>query len=60
MVAGDDSSQLSDYCFGICEALNTKVQAENADNLKESVRMAVEDLGRCADWHLGWPRPCSQ
>ena len=48
MVAGDDSSQLSDYCFDICEALNTKIQAENADNLKESVRMAVEDLGRCA------------
>ena len=53
MAADKDSVQICDYCFNVCETLNTTVQGENADDLNESVRVKLEDLGRCAAFSLG-------
>ena len=49
MIDDQDSVQLSEYCFNVCEVLKTAIQATNADSLDESVRVALEDLGRCVD-----------
>ena len=53
MAADKDYVQLSDYCFGVCESLETAVRGGNADDLNESVRVKLEDLGRCAAFSLG-------
>ena len=49
MIDDNDSAQLSDYCFNVCEVLKTAVQGRSADGLNESVRVALEDLERCGD-----------
>jgi len=53
MTDDEDSIQLSDYCFDVCKELKTVIQGRNADSLDESVRAALEDLGRYVNW------PCS-
>jgi hypothetical protein len=50
MADDEDSVELSEYCFSLCEALKTAIQGKNADDLNESVRMALEDSERCVDW----------
>jgi hypothetical protein len=55
MIDDENSGQLSEGCFSICEALKTAVQGKNADDLNESVKMALEDSKRCVDW--SWPCP---
>ena len=56
MIDDKDSAQLSEYCFNVREVLKTTIQGTNADGLDESVRVALDDLGRC----VGWPSPtCS-
>ena len=47
MIDDNDSIQLSEHSFNACEVLNTVVQEKDADSLSESVRTALEDLGRC-------------
>ena len=47
MIDDKDSVQLSEYCFNVCEVLKTAIQGTNADSLNVSVRVALEDLGRC-------------
>ena len=49
MIDDEDSVQLSEYCFNVCNELKTVMQGRNADSLDESVRVALEDLGRCVD-----------
>ena len=46
MIDDEDSVQLSEYCFDVCEALKTVIQGKNADDINESVREVLEDLGR--------------
>ena len=50
MIDDNDSVQLSEYCFNVCEVLKDTIQGRSADNLNESVRAALEDLKRCADF----------
>jgi len=45
MINNEDSAQLSEYCFNTCETLKITIQGKNADDLDESVRVALEDLG---------------
>jgi hypothetical protein len=49
MIDDEDSGQLSEGCFSICEVLKTAIQGKNADDLNESVKTALEDSKRCAD-----------
>jgi len=49
LIDDKDSVQLSEYCFNVCGVLKTAVQGRDADDLDESVRLALEDLGRCVD-----------
>ena len=49
MIDDQDSIQLSEYCFNVCEVLDTAVQGMNTDSLSESVRAALDDLERCVD-----------
>ena len=49
MIDDEDSGQLSEDCFSVCEALKTAIQGKNADDLNESVKMALEDSKRCVD-----------
>ena len=49
MVDNRDSMQLSEYCFGVCEALEVAIQGKSAEDLNESARKALKDLERCAD-----------
>ena len=44
LIANKDSIQLSEYWFNICVALEIPIRGKNADDLNESVRMALEDL----------------
>jgi len=46
MINNEDSVLLSEYCFNVCEALNAAIQGKKAEDLNESVRTALEDLGR--------------
>ena len=41
--------QLYQYCTNVREVLKTAVQGRRGDSLDESVKVALEDLGRCAD-----------
>jgi len=52
MINNKDSVELSGYCFNVCEVLKTVIHGQNADDLSELVRMALEDLGRCVDLAL--------
>ena len=49
MIDDKDPVQLSEYSFNVCNVLKTVVEGRNADSLDESVRVALEDLGRCVD-----------
>ena len=49
MVDDKDSVQLSEYCFNVCEMLEMAIQGNNAGDLDESVRKALDDLERCVD-----------
>ena len=49
MTDNKDSVQLSEHCFNACEVLKTAVQGKNPDDLSESVRKALQDLGRCVN-----------
>jgi len=49
MIDDKDPVQLSEYCSNVCEALKAAVQGRNAESLNESVRVALEDLERCAN-----------
>ena len=49
MIDDNDSVQLSEYCFDVCEVLKGVVQGRNADGLTESVKVALEDLERCVN-----------
>ena len=47
MVDDQDSVQLSEYCFNVCEVLKTVIQGKNTDDLDEPVRMALGEMERC-------------
>lgn len=49
MINNEDSVQLSEYCFNMCETLETAIQGKKADDLGESVKVALKDLERYAD-----------
>ena len=49
MIDDKDSVQLSEYCFDVCRELKTVIRGRNVDSLDESVRAALQDLGRCVD-----------
>jgi hypothetical protein len=49
MIDDKDSVKLSEYCFGVCEALEAATRGENADDPNGLVRTALEDLARCVD-----------
>ena len=46
MITDDDSIELSDYCFDVCEALDTAVQEKTKDGLNGSAQLGIEDLSR--------------
>ena len=46
MTDNKDAVQLSEYCFNVYEVVKTSIQGKNADDLNETVRMALKDLGR--------------
>jgi len=47
MINNEDSVLLSEYCFNVCQTLETTIQGMGADDLNESVRTGLEDMGRC-------------
>ena len=49
MVADDESVQLSDYCFDVCETLNMVIGEKKTGDLDASTRMKLEGLERYAD-----------
>ena len=49
MIDDNDSVQLSDYCFNVCEVLKTTIQRRDEDGLDESVRVALGDLEKCVE-----------
>jgi len=49
MIDNEDSVQLSEYCFSMCETLKMVVQGANAGDLDDSATVAIKDLERCAD-----------
>ena len=44
--AYNETVQLSDYCFDVCEALKATIQEENTDDLGEFATTALGDVGR--------------
>ena len=52
MVANEDSVQLSDYCFDVCEVLKAAIQGRSTGSLSEATKTALEDLGRYAIYPL--------
>ena len=46
MITDDESVELSDYCFDVCEALNTTIQEKTEDGLDGSAWPGLEDLAR--------------
>jgi len=52
MIENKDSVELSEYSFNVCEVLKTVIHGKTADNLSESVRVALENFGRCVDLAL--------
>jgi len=47
MIDDEDYIQLSEHCFNACEVLKTVIQGNSLDGLSESVRVTLEDFGRC-------------
>lgn len=45
----EDSIQLSEYCFGVCEVLEMATQGESADDPDGFVWTALEDVETCVD-----------
>jgi len=45
-----DSAQLSEYCFSVCETLELAIRGKSADDLSESVRMALKEIERYVDY----------
>jgi len=54
MIDEEDSVQLSEYCFNVCEVLETATQGTNTDGLNEFVRTVLGRLERC----VCQPWPC--
>ena len=50
MIDNDDSMQLSEYCFNLCESLETVFQGMVVDDLNGYVRASLGSLERCAKW----------
>lgn len=49
MIDNEDSVQLSEYCFDVCDVLNTAMRGKSRDDLNGSMEMkALEKLERCA------------
>ena len=46
MIDNEDSVQLSNSCFNVCEVLNAAIQGKKAESLDESVKMVLEDSKR--------------
>ena len=46
MIDNEDHVYLSEYCFDVCDLLETVIQGKDTDDLHESVRVAVNDLER--------------
>ena len=44
--AYNETVQLSDYCFDVCEALKATIHEENTDDLGEFATTALGDVGR--------------
>ena len=55
MIDKEESVQLAEYSFHVCETLDTVVQGKNVEGLDEPVRMALEYSKKCVD--LPWPYP---
>ena len=49
MINDDDSVELADYCFDVCEALNAAIQEKATDGLGGSAQLGLEDLTRYRD-----------
>ena len=49
MITDDDSVELSDYCFDVCEALNVTIQEMKEDGLDVLAWPGLEDLTRSGD-----------
>ena len=49
MVADNESVQLCDYCFNVCETLNMVIREKKTDDLNESTKMTLEGLERYAN-----------
>ena len=50
MIDNEDHVYLSEYCFDVCDVLETVIRGKDTDDLHESVREAIEDLERFVDW----------
>ena len=46
MITDDDSVELSDYCFNVCEALDIVIQEKTKDGLNGPAQLGLEDLAR--------------
>ena len=49
MVADNESVQLCDYCFGVCETLNMVIGEKKIGDLDPFTRMKLEGLEGYAD-----------
>ena len=49
LITDNDSVELSDYCFDVCEALNGTIQEKTEDGLDGSAWPRLEDLARYDD-----------
>ena len=49
MITDDDSVELSDHCFDVCEALNATIQVKTENGLDGSAWPGLEDLARYGD-----------
>jgi len=46
VINNKDFLRLSESCFNVCEVLDTAIRGNNAEDLNESVRTALEDSER--------------
>ena len=53
MIDNNDSVQLSEYCFGLCDSLETAIQGKVVDDPGGHVRTSLGSLERC----VCWPQP---
>jgi len=49
MADNKDAVQLAEYCFNVCDVVEAAIQGKNVNDLKQSARTALEDLGRYAE-----------